>query len=35
MMSLPSCMSWLSIHSEEDMVDDITSFLYFLGEYPQ
>ena len=35
MMSLPFCMSLVSISSEEEMVDDVTSFLYGLGKYPQ
>ena len=30
MMSLPSCIYWVSISSEEQMIDDITSFLYVL-----
>ena len=33
MTSLPSCISWVSIHSEEEMIDDVTSFLYVFGEY--
>ena len=33
MMSLPSCMAWVSIHSSKKMADDVTSFLYVFGEY--
>ena len=35
MTSLPSSMYWVSIHSEEEMIDDVTSFLYGFGEFPQ